>query len=146
MQPAAGGIGLAAELAARMQHRHDDFERRFIGKARVGVDGDAAAIVGDGQAAIALQRYLNAAGMAGDGLVHGVIKDFGGQMMKGAFVGAADIHSRAAADGFQPLQHLDMAGVVIAGGRGGGEQIAHAAIIGRGCPREQGANDGRVTL
>src|SRR5205085_4795353 len=30
MQPASGLVDLAAELAARMQHRQDDLERRFL--------------------------------------------------------------------------------------------------------------------
>ncbi len=140
VQAARRGIGLAAELAARMQHGHDDLQRRFVGKARVRIDRDAAAIVADRQAAIGLQRHLDAAGMARHGFVHAVVEHFGGEVVEGAFIGAADVHAGAPADGFEPLQHFDMAGIIIAGGRGGGEQIAHGAVIGGGGRSEQGAN------
>ena len=45
VQPARGPVGVAAELAARMQHRQDDLERRFVGKARMRIDRNAAAVV-----------------------------------------------------------------------------------------------------
>ena len=146
MQAARRGIGLAGKFAARMQHGHDDFERRFVRKARVRVDRDATAIVADRQAAISFQRHFDAAGMAGDGLVHAVVEHFGGEVMEGAFVGAPDIHARAASDGLQPLQHFDMAGIVIVGGRSSGEQIAHATVIGGGARLEQWANGARKKM
>jgi hypothetical protein len=48
--------------------------------------------------------------VAGDGLVHGIIKQFGGKVMHRAFVAAADIHCGTTPDGFQPLQNFDIAG------------------------------------
>ena len=63
-------IGLALELSARVERGHDDFERRLARIFGVRVDGDAAAVVGDGQAVAGLERDLDAAGVAGDGLVH----------------------------------------------------------------------------
>ncbi len=50
--------------------------------------------------------------MAGDRLVHGVIQQFGHEVMKGAVVGAADIHGRPAPDRLQALQHFDVLGGV----------------------------------
>ena len=54
-----------------------------------------------------------------------------------ALVGAADIHAGAAADGLQPLQHLDVLGGVVRPHRGrpssgGAEQIVHAVFPCRG--------------
>ena len=95
------------------------------------IDRDAAAIVGDGQAVVGLERHLDPAGMAGHRFVHGVVEHFGGEMVKRAFVGAADIHAGAAADGLEPLQHLDMAGIIIGGALRGSEQIGHGHCIGR---------------
>jgi DnaJ like chaperone protein len=47
-------------------------------------------------------------GVAGDGLVHGVVEDFGEQVVQGPLVGAADIHARPLADRLQAFQHLDV--------------------------------------
>ena len=59
-------------------------------------------------------------GEAGDGLVHAIVDHLGGEMVERPLVGAADIHARAAADGLQPLEHLDRGRIVTFGrGRGG---------------------------
>ena len=83
------------------------------------VDRDAAAIVGDRQAVARLQRDLDPRRMAGDRFVHAVVDDFGGEVVKRALVGPADIHARAAADRLEPLEHLDRGSVVAVGGGGG---------------------------
>ena len=44
----------------------------------------------------------------GQRLVHGVVDDFGEQVMQRLFVGAADIHAGAAADRLEPFEHLDV--------------------------------------
>jgi hypothetical protein len=51
--------------------------------------------------------------VAGDGFVHRVVEDFGGEVVQGGLVGAADIHARPAADGFQAFQDLDILGGVV---------------------------------
>lgn len=76
------------------------------------IDGDAAAIVTDRQAITRAQRYLDPGGMAGDRLVHRIVQHFGGEMMQRALVRAADIHSGTAADGLEPLQHLDRGSII----------------------------------
>ena len=67
--------------------------------------------------------HLDAGGVAGDGLVHGIVEDFRDQVVQRTLVGAADIHAGALADGFQPFEHLDGGGVI--GGRVGcrGQEI-----------------------
>ena len=59
--------------------------------------------------------------MAGDRLVHRIVDDLGGEVVKGAGVGAADVHAGAAADRLEPFEHLDR-GRVVAVGRGGAEE------------------------
>ena len=110
MQAARGLIGLAGEFAARMEGGEDHLQRRELGEFRVRVGRDAAAVVAHGQPIAGLQRHLDAVGMAGHRLVHRVVDDLGGQVVQRVVVGAADIHARAAADGLQPLQHLDVLG------------------------------------
>ena len=117
VQTAAGGIGLARKFAARMQRGQDYLQRRFAGKLGVFIHRNAAPVVGDGQAPGGavwphLQRHFNAVGMARNGLVHGVVQHLCGEVVQRALVGAADIHAGAAADGFQPLQHLDCRAVI----------------------------------
>ncbi len=121
VEAAAGGIGLAGELAARMQRGQDHFQRRFAGIFGVLVDRDAAAVVADRKAVALLQRHFDPRGVAGDRLVHRIVEHFGGEVVQRALVGAADIHAGAAADRLQPLQHFDGAaviGVAIAEGQG----------------------------
>ncbi len=66
-----------------------------------------APIVADGDGMIGGQLHLDPIGMARHGLIHGVVEDFGHQMMQRALISAANIHTRPFADGLQPLQHLN---------------------------------------
>ena len=72
------------------------------------IDRDAAAVVGDGQKAVGAQFDLDEGGMSRQRLVHGIVDDFGEQMMQRLFVGAADIHAGTAAYRLQAFQHLDI--------------------------------------
>ena len=112
VQAAGGFIDLGVEFAARMQRRHDDFERRLVLEFRVRIDRDAAAIVGDGQEAVGGELDVDEGGMAGHRLVHRIVDHLGKQMVQRLLVGAADIHAGPAAHRLQALQHLDVAGVV----------------------------------
>ena len=128
VEAAGGAVRLALELTARVEGGHDDFERGLARVFRVRVDRDAAAVVEDGQAVARLQRDLDAAGVAGDRLVHRIVDDLGGEVVERARVGAADVHAGAAADGLQAFEDLDRGGVVAfgrGGGGGGSEQVGH---------------------
>ncbi len=57
-----------------------------------------------------MELELDAAGMAGDRLVHRIVEHFGDEVMERALVGAADIHTGTAADGLQPFEDLDILG------------------------------------
>ena len=135
VEAAGGAVRLALELTARVEGGHDDLERGLARIFGMRVDRDAAAVVEDGQAVAGLQRDLDAAGVAGDCLVHRIVDDLGGEVVERALVGAADVHARAAADGLQALKHLDRGSVVAFGcGRGGvgSEQVGHVPFgIGR---------------
>ena len=141
VQPARGGIGLGAELAARVQGGEDHLERTLVGEFGVPVDRDAAAVVAHRHPHRRLELDLDPLRVAGDRLVHGVVQDLGDEVVQGTAVGAADIHARATADRLQALEHLDVAGVVAAAlGQDGvvGEEIGHADLCawrGPGCRR-----------
>jgi hypothetical protein len=69
--------------------------------------------------------------MAGDRLIHGIVENLGGEVMKGFVVGAADVHTRAPTDGLQSLEDLDILGGIVGDFRGELlEQVRHGGIIG----------------
>ncbi len=78
------------------------------------LDRNAAAIVGDRQETLCIEADLDEIGVACDGLVHGVVDDFGKEVVQRLLVRAANIHAGTAAHRFQPFQHLDGGGVVAA--------------------------------
>ena len=109
MQPTGGVINLTAEFAAGVKRRHDHFERRFVPELRMRVHRNAAAVVAHGEHVVGLQLDLDARGAAGDGLVHGVVENLGGEMVQRVLVGAADVHARPPPHRLEPFQHLDIA-------------------------------------
>jgi hypothetical protein len=88
------------------------------------IDRHAAAIIDDGQAIAGFQRDLDPAGMAGHGLVHGIVEHFGGQMMQRPFIRAAYVHARATPDRLKAFEHLDRRCIIVGCVGGGGcEQV-----------------------
>ena len=75
------------------------------------IDRNAAAVVGDGEKAVGRQLDLDAVGVAGHRLVHGIVDHLGEQVVHRLLVGAADIHAGTAAHRLEPFQHLDVAAV-----------------------------------
>ena len=114
MQPAGYLVAAAAELAAGVQHRQAHLHG---GAAHLGVNahGEAAAVVPDGDAAILVQRHVDALAEARQRLVHGVVHNLIDQVMQAPHVRGADIHARALADGLQALQHLNLLLAVVMG-------------------------------
>ena len=79
----------------------------------VDVDRDAAAVVGDGDRAVGIERDVDQVGIAGQRLVDRVVDDLEHHVVQaGAVVGVADIHARPHADGLEALENLDRARVV----------------------------------
>ena len=148
VQAARGLVHVGVELAAGVQRAHDDFEGGLLGKLRVRIDRDTAAIVGDREGAVGGDVHLDERGVPGQGLVHGVVDHLGEQVMQRLLVGAADIHSRPPAHRLEAFEHLDVVGGVgiavavaggfrtlgrRAGGSGFGEQVPARRLFLRGC-------------
>ena len=112
MQPARNLVRVAAEFATRVQHRQNDLERRFLGKAGMGIDRNAAAVVTHGDPAFGAELQFDAGGKPGHRLVHRIVERLGGEVMQPALVGAADIHAGAAAHRLQAFEDLDVLGGV----------------------------------
>ena len=115
VQAAGGVVDLGVELAARVQRGHDHFEGGLGLELGVRIDGHAAAVVDDGEPAALLQLHLDPGGVAGDGLVHGVVDHLGEQVVQRLLVGAADVHAGAAPHRLEAFQHLDVGGGVAVG-------------------------------
>lgn len=118
VQTAGSLVNLGVELAAGVQRAHDDFERGLLGKFRMRIDGNAAAVVGHGQKTVGFEFDLDERRMAREGLVHAVVDHLGEQMVQRLFVGAADIHAGAAADRLEPFEDFDVGGGVAGFGVG----------------------------
>ena len=76
------------------------------------IDGNAAAVVGDGQKSVGTEFDLDEGRVSGQRLVHGVVDHFGEQMVQRLFVGSTDIHAGAAAHRLEAFEHLDVGGGV----------------------------------
>ena len=111
MQAAGHLVAAAPELAAGVQHgehhRHGGDPQLFVHAHR-----DAPAIVPHRHDVPRQHIHLDMGAVTRQSLVDGVIHDLIYQMMQPPRPGGADIHARAFADGFQPLQHLDLAFVI----------------------------------
>src|SRR5580704_11221790 len=74
VQAAGGGVGAAAELAARVQPGHDELDAGQLGLALV-VDGDAAAVVPDLGGSVGVQDDLYPGAVTGECLIYRVVED-----------------------------------------------------------------------
>ena len=115
VQPAGYFVGPAAELGTGVQGGHDGLEGGHA-CGRVNVDGYATAIVVDGDPAVLADADVHGGTMARHCLVDGVVDDLVNEVVQAALVGAADVHTGAAAHGLQALKDLDILGCVV--GRG----------------------------
>ena len=112
VQTARGLVGAQIEFSAGVQRGHDHFEGGAVGEFRVRIDRNAAAVVGDAAEAVVLEVHVDEAGVTRHRLVHGVVDDFGEEVVEPRLVGAADEHARATPDRLEPFQNLDRRGRV----------------------------------
>ena len=111
VQAAGDLVAAAAELAAGVQHGQHDLDRGLALALDV-AHRDAAAVVGDPDAAVGEQGDLDPVAVPGQRLVDRVVDHLGDQVVQAALTGRADVHARALADRLEALEHLDVAGVV----------------------------------
>ncbi len=101
VQAAGGLVGALLELAAELEHGHHAFERGHIaadlfGELGVALDGNAAAVVLDGDRAVDVDRDADDGGVLGHRLVDRVVDHFVDEVVQAAGRGIADVHARAA--------------------------------------------------
>lgn len=108
MQATGNLVAVVIELAACVQHGHDDFRRRTA--FFVHADGNATTVVEDTDRTVGVDGYRNAVGMAGRGFVDRVVDDLEHHVVQtGTIVGIADVHSQALAHRVKALENLDLA-------------------------------------
>ena len=112
VQAARHLVAAAAELAARVQDGEDDGDGGKAGLA-LGADGDAAAVVRDLDDLAGKQVHLDHRAIARERLVDRVVDNLIDQVVQAARPRRPDIHAGPLAYRLQPLEHLDLRGVVI---------------------------------
>ena len=108
-------VDRALELAAGVELREDDLGRRLAGLP-VDVHRDAAAVVDDRAAPVGVEDDPDVRAEAGQRLVDRVVDHLEDQVVEPVARGVPDVHRGPLADGFEPLEDLDVARGV-AGGR-----------------------------
>ena len=103
-------VAVVIELAAGVQHRHDDLESRFA--ALVIFYRYSAPIILNGNSAVEVKVDLNVVTPTLQGFIDGIVQHFIHEVMKSRGICAADVHIGALTDSFQTLEHLDAAGVI----------------------------------
>jgi len=100
-------VTLAAELAARMQHRHDDLKRGLLELGLL-VDRDSAAVVADRDAVVRVNDDFDVRAVAGERLVDRVVYDLVDQVVQPLRASGSDVHTGALANGLKALENLDI--------------------------------------
>ena len=110
---AAGDLVAAAvaELAAGVQDGQHDLGGRLLLLLH-DRDGDAAAVVDDGDGVVRVDRDRDGVVAAGERLVDGVVDDLVDQVVQAAHTGRADVHAGTLADRLEALEDGDVLGVV----------------------------------
>ena len=147
VQPAGHLVAAAvAELAAGVEHRQHDLDRRLVLLLHRG-DGDAAAVVDDRDRVVRVDRHVDAVAVARERLVDRVVHDLVDEVVQPAHTGRADVHAGALAHGFETLEDGDVLGVVARARLAGLIGIVCQGVLrvthtrrpgGRGCLRGRG--------
>ena len=111
VQTAGNLVAVVVELAAGMEHGQHDFGGRLA--AGVLIDGNAAAVVDDGNRAVDVQGDVDLIAVAGERFVDGVVDDLVDEVVQSLRTGRSDVHGRALAHGLQPFEDLDLVGAVV---------------------------------
>ena len=111
VQAARHLVAVVVELAAGVQHREHDFGGRPA--ALVHVDGNAAAVVDDGDGVVDVDRDVDLGAETRQRFVDRVVDDLVHEMMEPGGSGRPDVHRRPLADRFEAFEDLDALGAVI---------------------------------
>src|SRR5262249_38735399 len=111
VQTARDFVAVVVELAARVKHREYDFGRGLA--ARVPVDGNATAVVDDGDRVVDVNRDIHLIAVPGERFVDRVVDDFVHEVMQTRRTGRPDVHGWAFPDRLKAFQNLDLVRAVV---------------------------------
>ncbi len=115
VQAAGDFVGGGVEFAAGMklgEHHLDGGHHLAVGQGHH-VDGNAAAVIDDGDGVVDVNDDIDFFGVAGQRLVDGVVHHLIDQVMQAHLAGRADVHGRTEANCLKAFKDLDIfAGVV----------------------------------
>src|SRR4029079_5613220 len=100
------GIPAAAELAAGVEDRVHDLDRRST-LGPVDVDRDASAVVDDADGAVLEDGHIDDGRIARERLVDRVVDDLVDEVVETPWPGRTDVHTGALANRFEALENLD---------------------------------------
>ena len=112
VQTAGDFVAVLVELAAGVQHRHDNLEGRAV-FFLVHVHGDAAAVVLHGDAVVGVDQHVNLGAEARKCLVDRVVHHLIHQVVQTALVHVADIHGRTHTHGLKSLKYGNVTRTVV---------------------------------
>ena len=119
-------VALVVELAAGVQHRHDDLGR---GPATVVlVDRYAPPVVDDRHRVVDVDGHLDAVAVPRQGLVDRVVDDLVDQVVQARRAGRPDVHRRPLAHRLEPLENLDLVGAIVVRRPRGGRHRQNALV------------------
>ena len=114
VQPARHFVAALAEFAARVEHRHHDFDCRQL-LFGMHIDGNAASVVFDLARPVFVQSHADVLRVAGQGLVDGVVDGLVDELMQAALCGVSDVHAGPLAHRVEPAQNFDLFACIVTG-------------------------------
>ena len=126
VQPARIFVCALAKLAARVQVRQHQFNRRHV-EFWMHIHGDTASVIPDGARAIHMDSHLDAMAKPGQMFIDGIVQHLENAMMQPALIRVADVHARTFSDRLQPFEFIDLRGIVFVSHirRGGDNCLFH---------------------
>ena len=108
VETAGGLVVVVVELAARVEHREDHFQRALLARPML-VDGNAAPIVLDrDRRTVLVKGHPDVRGVPVHRLVYRVVEDLPDEVMKTGAADAADVHTGPATNGLEPFEDGDV--------------------------------------
>ena len=112
VQPARHLVAGLVELAAGVQHGERELDSRDLLDG-MDVDGNSASVIDDGDRVVRVNRDFDVRRESRECFVDRVVYDLINQVMETALRCRSDVHPGAFANGFEPLEHLNLTGVVL---------------------------------
>src|SRR5579864_4707761 len=112
VQASGNLVGVAIEFAPGVKNGHDNFGGGLFLRG-VHVDGNAAAVVRDGDGIVIVDDYVDFVAVARQRFVDRVVANFPDEVMQAEFAGRANVHGGTFAHRFDAAKNFDRSRVVL---------------------------------